>query len=141
MRFLPRRTVGAMGSADLLVVVVIADAVQNGMSSDYHSVTEAFVLAATIFGWATFIDWLDFRFPQWQIAAPRARPVIADGKFLFENLKREQVTEDELLAELRLHGQDSPRRVAKAFIEGDGQVSVILRTGEEPQARPSRKGA
>jgi uncharacterized membrane protein YcaP (DUF421 family) len=42
------------------VVVIIADAVQNGMSGDYHSITEALVLAATIFGWATLIDWLDY---------------------------------------------------------------------------------
>jgi uncharacterized membrane protein YcaP (DUF421 family) len=134
MRFLPRRTIGAMGAADLLVVVLIADAVQNGMSSDYHSVTEALLLGATIFAWATFIDWLDYRFPHWHLAEAKERAVIVDGRILHENLKREQVTEEELLGQLRMHGQDSPKHVAKAFIEGDGHVSVILRRGAKPPA-------
>jgi uncharacterized membrane protein YcaP (DUF421 family) len=141
MRFLPRRTIGTMGAADLLVVVLIADAVQNGMSGDYHSITEALVLAATIFGWATFIDWLDFKFPRWHIAAAKERPVIVDGKILHGNLKREQITENELLAQLRLHGQDSPRNVAKAYIEGDGSVSVILRTREHLAPVAEQRGA
>ncbi|HUP29408.1 MAG TPA: DUF421 domain-containing protein, partial [Usitatibacter sp.] len=53
MRFLPRRTAGAMGPSDLLVVVLIADAVQNAMSGSYESITEGAMLAFVIFGWAT----------------------------------------------------------------------------------------
>ena len=130
MRFLPRRTIGTLGGADLLVVVLIADAVQNGMAGEYRSITEALALAATIFAWATFIDWLDYRFPTWQIAASKEIPVVVDGKILHGNLKHVQVTQEELLSQLRLHGQDSPERVWKAYIEGDGHVSVILRNGK-----------
>jgi uncharacterized membrane protein YcaP (DUF421 family) len=52
VRLLPRRTVGSLGSSDLLVLVVIADAVQNGMAGEYRSITEGLALAGTIFGWA-----------------------------------------------------------------------------------------
>jgi uncharacterized membrane protein YcaP (DUF421 family) len=48
--------------ADILVVL-IADAAQNGMSGDYRSITEAFILVGTIIGWTLLIDWLSFRIP------------------------------------------------------------------------------
>ncbi|HUQ28417.1 MAG TPA: YetF domain-containing protein [Usitatibacter sp.] len=139
-RFLPRRTIGGLGGADLLVIVVIADAVQNGMSGEYHTITEAMALAAIIFGWATFIDWLDYKFPQWHLAAAKEVPIVVDGKILHKNLKRQQITEDELLSQLRMHGQDSTANVRKAYIEGDGHVSVILRNHEEPTQPRQRQG-
>ncbi|HYC37954.1 MAG TPA: YetF domain-containing protein [Usitatibacter sp.] len=130
MRFLPRRTIGSMSASDLLIVVLIADAVQNGMSNDYKSVTEGLVLAATIVGWATFIDWLDFRFPHWHIASGKEIPVVDHGKILHEKLDGQFMTEDELLSQLRMHGQASPAHVRNAYLEGDGHISVILESGE-----------
>ena len=130
MRLLPRRTIGTMGASDVLVIVLIADAVQNGMSDEYKSVTEGLFLAAVIFGWTFFIDWLDHRFPEWQLASAGPLPLIRNGRMLRRNMDREHITEDELMSQLRLHGQDSPDHVAKAFVEGDGHVSVILKSRE-----------
>ena len=107
--------------------MIIADAVQNGMAGEYRTITEALVLVVTIFAWATAIDWLDFRFPRLRLAAAKEILIVRDGKILAANLARERVTEDELLSQLRLHGQDSPEGVERAYIEGDGHVSVILR--------------
>jgi uncharacterized membrane protein YcaP (DUF421 family) len=47
-----RRQTGSIGAADLLVLLLIADAAQNGMACDYKSVTDGLVLVATIVGWA-----------------------------------------------------------------------------------------
>jgi uncharacterized membrane protein YcaP (DUF421 family) len=58
-----RREAGAIGIADLLVVVLIADAAQNAMASEYKSVTEGAVLILTIAGWDYFLNWLGYRFP------------------------------------------------------------------------------
>ena len=131
LRFLPRRTIGTMGASDLLIVVLIADAVQNGMSGEYKTITEALVLAITIFGWATLIDWIDYKLPHLHLAEAKEVLVVRNGKILHENLKREQISEEELLAQLRMHGQESPRNVAKAFMEGDGHVSVVLKGGAD----------
>lgn len=139
MRFLPRRTIGALGPADLLVVVLIADAVQNGMSGDYKSITEGLLLVAVIFGWATLIDWLDFKFPQWHLAEAGPLKLISNGKLLRQNMKRQQITEEELDAQLRQHGQDSPKSVVSAFVEGDGHFSVILRSREPLQPPADRQ--
>lgn len=136
-RLLPRRTAGAMGPSDLLVLVLIADAVQNGMAGGYESVTEALVLAATIIGWAQLIDWLDYRFPRLRIAAPGPRQVIRDGEIIWNNLKREQVSEEELRSQLREQGLDSTEDVVAAYIEGDGHLS-ILRRGRQSMRRKER---
>jgi uncharacterized membrane protein YcaP (DUF421 family) len=129
MRFLPRRTIGQASAADLLIVVLIADAVQNGMSGDYRSITEGLLVAAVIIGWAVAIDWLDHRFPHWYITGGKELPVIEDGKLVQRNLDRQLITEDEVMAQLRLHGLDSPELVRRAFIEGDGHMTVLLRGG------------
>src|SRR5262245_11454559 len=63
LRFLGRRQSGTMGTADLLMIVLIADAAQNGMANEYRSVTEGVVLVGTILAWDFLIDWLSFRFP------------------------------------------------------------------------------
>ena len=139
LRFLPRKTVGAMGPSDLLVIVLIADAVQQGMAGDYSSITEGVLLAGTIFAWATLIDWLDYRFPQWQLSEASPLQIIANGKLLAENMKRQQITEDEVMSQLRQHGQDSPKAVAKAFLEGDGHFSVILRNRAEDKPPPDKR--
>jgi uncharacterized membrane protein YcaP (DUF421 family) len=143
MRCLPRRTIGGLGPADLLVVVLIADAVQNGMADSYESVTEAIALAFTIFGWATFIDWLDHRFPHWHLAEGRPLLIISNGQLIAPTLKRQRMTEDEVLSQLRQHGLDSPRNVVSAFLEGDGRISVLTRTEKAkspPQEPRSRRG-
>ena len=58
-----RREAGALSTADLLVVVLVADAAQNAMASEYHSITEGAVLVATIFGWNYLLDWLGIDIP------------------------------------------------------------------------------
>ena len=142
MRFLPRREVGGLGAADILVIVLIADAVQNGMSGSYESITEALLLAGTIFGWATLIDWLDYRFPRLHLAEGPPLMVVKNGRLLRRNMHREQVTEDEVMAQLRQHGYERLEEVSSAFIEGDGQFSVLgKRKGATPQPPKPRAAA
>jgi uncharacterized membrane protein YcaP (DUF421 family) len=57
-----RREAGTMSTTDLIVIVIIADAAQNAMSADYHSITEGLVLVGTIFAWNYALDWLGFRY-------------------------------------------------------------------------------
>jgi uncharacterized membrane protein YcaP (DUF421 family) len=138
MRLIPRRTIGSMGPSDLLVLVLIADAVQNAMSDGYESITEGLVLAATIVAWATLIDWLDYRFPRWHLASAKPLPLVADGQLLHDNMKRQQVTEEEVMAQLRQHGLASARDVVTAYLEGDGRMSVLTRS-QRAHPPPERK--
>jgi uncharacterized membrane protein YcaP (DUF421 family) len=125
-RFILRRDAGSLGLADILVVVLVADAAQNGMSGEYKSVSEAMVLVGTIAGWNYFIDWMSFRFSWFaQFAEPRVVTLVEHGQVHHQNLQREMVTEDELHSQLRQNGVDDIEDVKHARLEPDGHVSVI----------------
>src|SRR5689334_18120198 len=67
-----RRDAGSLSVSDLLVVVLIADAAQNGMAGEYKSITEGVVIVSTIFIWNYCLDWLSFRsrFIYWLLHPP-----------------------------------------------------------------------
>ena len=121
-----RREAGALGISDLLVVVLIADAAQNAMASEYKSVTEGAVLVGTIVAWDFLLDWLGYRFPAVQrLLRPAPLPLIKDGRVLRQNLRKEMITMEELLGQLREQGVERVEEVKRCCLEGDGHVSVI----------------
>ena len=126
-----RREAGQLGISDLLVVVLIADASQNAMSSDYRSITEGAILVATIAFWDYFLDWLSFRVPALQrLLRPPPLLLIRNGRLQRENMKREMLQENELMAQLREHGMRSAGEVKACYLEGDGRISVIPRNAK-----------
>ena len=141
MRFLPRRTMGGVGPSDLLIVVLLADAVQQAMAGQYESITEGLILAGTLIFWAVFIDWLDFRFPKLHISDGKQIPLVRDGKLIQRNMTRQNITEDEILSQLRQHGMSTMNNVEAIYLEGDGQFSVILRGARPLQPPPHRHAA
>ena len=127
-RVVVRRRVGAVGMADILVLVIVADAAQNGMSGEYKSVTDGAILVGTILAWDMLIDWLNYRVPalrNWLEAPPLL--LVRDGRLLHRNLRHEFVTEEELEAKLRQKGVKDVSEVAEARMESDGEISVIKR--------------
>ncbi len=141
-RLLPRRHIGLVGTSDLLVVVIIADAAQNGLAGEYRSITEGMVLVGTILLLDYAIDWLDYRFPGLRLNAPTPLPLVRDGRVVADTLRREKITEEELMAILREQGVDDVRDIARAYMEGDGHVSVIRRgAGGRQQPAPRRTPA
>lgn len=62
LRIVLKRQSGTVGITDLLVVVLIADAAQNAMAADYTSITDGFLLVATIIFWSYAIDWLGYHY-------------------------------------------------------------------------------
>jgi len=125
-RFVIRRDIGAVGIADVLVLVIVADAAQNAMSGEYTSITDGMVLVATLIFWNVFLDWLSFRFPIFRrFAEPQPIRLIWKGRMLRRNMKRELITDDELWSKLRQSGIESLDEVKEAHIEADGQISIV----------------
>lgn len=123
-----KRDIGAVGVADVLVLVLVADAAQNAMSADYHSVSDGLILISTILGWNLLFDVLAFRFPRLRrLLQPQELCLIRDGKILHANLHREYLTVEDLLAKLREEGVTDPGEVHLAYMESDGAISVIRR--------------
>lgn len=122
-----RRQSGSVGIADLLVIVVIADAAQNGMAGDSKSITEALILITTIVLWDFFFDWLGFQSVMvGRILEPKPLLLIENGKVLKKNLEKEFMTENELMSQLRQQGLENADSVKKCYLESNGHFSVIL---------------
>jgi uncharacterized membrane protein YcaP (DUF421 family) len=125
MRFILKRQSGGLTTPDVLLVVLLADAAQNGMANEYRSVTEGITLVATIIFWNFAIDWLEYHFPAMErLLRPPPLLLIENGEVLRRNMRQELVTMDELLARLREEGVEGPAEVARAFMEADGNISV-----------------
>lgn len=128
LRFMARRQAGHFGPADLLVIVLIADAAQNGLGKDYSSVTEGLALVLTIVAWEYFLDWLAWRFPATRFyLTPPSLTLVRDGKIIPQNLRKEMITEDELKAQLREQSVENFGDIKLATLEGDGRLSVLKR--------------
>jgi len=132
LRFLLRRDVGSMSTADLLFIVLIADASQNAMAGEYRSLADGGVLIATLVAWNVLLDWLAYRSPRLRriIEAP-ALPLIANGKWLRQNLRKEWITTEEVMGKLREHGVDDIAQVRLACLEANGELGVIRVDGGE----------
>lgn len=128
LRVVLRGRLGTMTSSDLLVLVIISDAAQNGMSGTYNSITDGIVLVATIVGMSFLFDWLGYHV-SWmrRFVHPDRKPLVVDGRIIRRTLHEELMTEGELLTQIRLSGVDDLEAVKAAYLEGNGAVSVIRR--------------
>jgi len=134
-----RRETGTLSTADLLVVVLVADAAQNAMASDYHSITEGVVLVGTIFAWNYALDWLGYRSPRvYRLLHPPPLVLVKDGRVQRRNLRAEMLTLDDLKEQLREQGVDDVAQVKRCYLESDGHLSVIKRSGDEQRGPKKR---
>jgi uncharacterized membrane protein YcaP (DUF421 family) len=135
-----RREAGSLSMSDLLVVVLIADAAQNGMAGEYKSLTEGAIVVATIIAWNFALDWLAYRsrFVYWLLHPP-ALLLIRDGQIQRRNLRSEMITTEDLLQQLREQGVDDARNVKACFLESDGRISIIKRTPDHSSPRRNER--
>jgi uncharacterized membrane protein YcaP (DUF421 family) len=138
-RFVLRRDVGAVGIADILLLVIVADAAQNAMSGGYDTFSEGAILVLTIVGWNWLLDLLSYRFSAMhRFVSPSRLTLVQRGVPLRRNLRREFITMDELNEKLREQGIEKMSDVKVAYLEGDGQISVI-RNPPAPDPKPPRR--
>ena len=139
-RLVLRREVGAIGVADVLVVVLIADASQNAMAGDYRSITDGLLLISTIVFWNFLVDWLAFRW-RWlgHVLEPPPLLLIEHGRMNRANMRREFLTLDELRSKLREKGVEDLAQVKRAVMESDGEISVIRLDGAQTDRDRSAK--
>lgn len=139
-RFVLRRDVGAIGIADVLLLVLVADASQNAMAGEYRSISDGCVLVATLIGWNYALDWASWRFRAVRrLVEPAPLQLVADGRLLRRNLRHEFVTVEELHSKLREQGIDDLNQVKAAYMESDGEISVIRRDAREPPSGAPRR--
>ncbi|NRF68165.1 DUF421 domain-containing protein [Aquincola sp. S2] len=138
-----RRDVGSIAIADVLLLVLIADAAQNAMAGSYQTITDGIILVATIAAWNYAFDWASYRsaFVR-KLVEPRAMPLVQNGKLMRQNLRRELITREELDSKLRAKGYERIEDVKLAQLESDGEITVLGSHGtdvpstKKPHAQP-----
>lgn len=126
IRISGKREVGQMSVLDLVVILIISDAVQNSMVGENVSIWGGLVAA-------TVLLTLDFVLRSLSLRRPRVRKAIQgeprllvrDGRLLQAALREEGISQDDVEAAVRAHGIERVDQVALAVLETDGSISVI----------------
>lgn len=127
-RFILRRDIGSMGVSDFLFVVLLGDAAQNSMIGTATSVTEGAILIGTLVFWNFALDFVSYKFPGLErLLQAKKLCLVRDGKMNKRNMRREYISPDELMAKIREAGVEDMAGVKGAYLESDGEISVIKR--------------
>ncbi|MCI0344485.1 MAG: DUF421 domain-containing protein [Chloroflexi bacterium] len=126
-----QRDVGQMSRLDLIVLLIIADAVQNAMVGENTTLLGGIVAAAVLIGLDRGLRLLEHRVtPVSKLIEGEPQMLIRNGQVLGQALRREDISSDELMAALRQHGVVRPDQVELAVLEVDGSISVVPFGGE-----------
>ena len=125
-RVIGRRELSSLSPFDLILLIVLGDAVQQGLTQDDYSVTGALIAVSTLASMQVLTSYLSFR-------SARARKVleglpivlVEDGKLVERNLERERMTEIEVAEEMRLQQIGSFDEVQWGILETNGSISFI----------------
>ena len=125
-RIVGRRELSSLEPFDLILLIVIGDLVQQGVTQSDHSLTGA-ILAAAAFGVLTVVvSYLSYRFVRLRPAI-EGEPLILlqEGAPIGRNLRRERITLEEVAAAARQQGIGSLAEVQWAVLETSGRISFI----------------
>ena len=140
IRIAGKREVGQMTPFDLVLLLLIANAVQNAMTGPDTSVTGGLVAALTLLvlnGIVTATVHGNRRLRRWVQGSPTL--LIHSGHIQHVNMEREHLTSDELFQALREHGISTVEEVHLAVLEVDGSISVLKKDEMPATARPHHR--
>jgi uncharacterized membrane protein YcaP (DUF421 family) len=126
MRMLGRRELSSMEPFDIILLVVIGDLVQQGVTQSDYSVTGALLAVSTIALLTVLVSWTSFRVSKLRpILGGEPIVLIEDGELIEKNLRRQRITVGEVEQEARLEQITSLGDVRWAILETNGQISFI----------------
>src|SRR5215212_4314704 len=125
-RAVGRRELSSLEPFDLILLVVIGDLVQQGVTQSDYSLTGATTVIVTMATLVVATAYLSFRFkPLRPLLEGEPTLLIADGEILTRNLRRQRMTVEEIRAEARLQSIGDLADVRYAVLETNGQVSFV----------------
>jgi uncharacterized membrane protein YcaP (DUF421 family) len=126
LRLLGKREIGQMTPFELVVIVVLGDLIQQGVTHNDFSLVGATLAIGTFAFWALVMSWLSYLSPRAErILDGEPRVIIRDGVMLKENMRRDRMTTSEVESEMRLAGIARIEDVAWAILETQGKMSFI----------------
>jgi uncharacterized membrane protein YcaP (DUF421 family) len=125
-RVIGRRELSSLQPLDLILLIILGDAVQQGLTQDDYSLTGSFLAVGTIAILQVFVSWLGWRFKPLRVVLD-GEPIIVvqDGKLIERNLKRERLTPEEVAEEARAQNIAHLEQVRYAILETNGRITFI----------------
>ena len=128
VRVMGKRELAQMTPFELIVLVVLGDLIQQGVTHNDFSLTGAILAISTMAFWALVLSWVTFLSPRAEAMLDgEPRVIVRDGEIVRENLHRDRLTRGEILSEMRLAGIARLSDVAWAILEPQGKMSFIRR--------------
>jgi uncharacterized membrane protein YcaP (DUF421 family) len=129
-RIVGRRELSELEPFDLIMLIMMGDLVQQGVTQSDYSVTGIFLAAGTLALMTVLVSYLSFRFKRLRpILDGEPLVIVQDGKVIDGNLKRERLTIEEIAQEARLQQIASLDDIEWAVLERTGQISFIKKSG------------
>ena len=125
-RVIGRRELSSLEPFDLILLIVLGDAIQQGLTQDDYSLTGAMIAVGTMAALQVLTSYAAFRLP-WARRVLDGQPVVVvqDGKPIAENLHRERLTIEEVAEEARANQIASLEDIQWAVFEPSGKISFI----------------
>jgi uncharacterized membrane protein YcaP (DUF421 family) len=126
MRVTGRRELSALGPMDLVLLIVLGDAIQQGLTQDDYSLTGAVIAVCTIASMQVLSSYLAFRSRRVRrVLEGDPVVIIRDGELIRKNIARERMTVDEVCESMRLKQIGNVADVQWAILEGTGEITFI----------------
>jgi uncharacterized membrane protein YcaP (DUF421 family) len=136
LRLMGKRELGQMTVFDLVVILLIANAVQNAMTGPDFSVQGGLLAAAVLLVANYLISFLPAHGRVWgRLLGGEPTVLVHNGRFVDRHMRREHVDRDEVLMMIREHGLDSVSEVKLAVLEMDGSISIVPRSSDVFRSR------
>ncbi|HET7411612.1 MAG TPA: YetF domain-containing protein [Pararhizobium sp.] len=133
IRFLGKRELSQLTPFEMVVLVVMGDLIQQGVTHNDFSVTGAALAVITFAFWAVVLSWASYLSPRAEkLLDGRPRVIIKEGELLQGSLRRDRLTRSEVESEMRLAGIPSMGQVAWAILEPQGKISFIRKDNAGP---------
>ncbi len=131
LRLLGKRTLSQVTPFEMLLLIVMGDLIQQGVTHNDFSLTGALLAVGTIAFWALMLSWTTYLFPRLErMLDGTPRVIIRQGELLEHNLRRDRLTRAEVESEMRLAGIAHIADVEWAILEPQGRMSFIPKKGE-----------
>ena len=121
-----KRQLAQLSAFELVLIIAMGDLVQQGVTQEDYSVTGAMLAVGTFAVLSVFLSYVSWRLP-WSRPALEGRPVVVirDGRMLSEIMRRERLTDTELLEAARKKEIRDLATVDLAVLENDGSISFF----------------
>jgi uncharacterized membrane protein YcaP (DUF421 family) len=128
-RGLRKRTLSEMAPFEMILLVVLGDIIQQGVTQEDYSITGAVLAASTFAFWVTAMTWATWRSQRVRRLVDGVPIVLVqDGAPIEAALRLEQMPVEEVLEAARQQGIDDLAKIRLAVLEPSGKISIV-RTG------------